>query len=506
MNKYVIAIDRGTTNTKAVVFDTAGTEVCVSSYACQKPVSIKADWYEQDMDLMWESTAKAIKGVFENGINPEEILGIIVTGQGNGLMPVDKNGNPSRMGILSLDSRGAGIHAGWNQDGRYMQAVQVVGMPFPAGGPLPILAWFAKNDPEGFKKIDKVLFSKDWIRYKLSGVLCTDPTDASGAGLMNLATHDYAWDVFSLLNLDAIKEKLPPIRPSHEIVGAVTHEAALATGLKEGTVVFCGAHDIAAYPFGVGTVDSHELVTAVGTWGFNIIPTKSLEGAPCAYYHTVPGYFLTGVGDGNSGGCLDIILDMFSDGEKCQVEQKHGSVYEYVEHIIESTKPSGVLFLPFMFGNVFNSLASAGFYGIKNGNTKADMLRAVYEGIVMGHYANIQIIPGKDDFTSMWLIGGGAKSKIFGQMFADITGLKVKVPKTNEITARGGALNALVGLGIYKNHEQACIPPEIKAEYKPDPELHVFYQKKFGTFCKISEKSQEIWSELNELSLHVNGA
>jgi len=126
--------------------------------------------------------------------------------------------------------------------------------------------------------------------------------------------------------------------------------------------------------------------------GSTLYPQKALK-ARRALIHTVPGYFLTGVGDGNSGGCLDIILNMLSDSEKCQVEQKYVSVYEYAEHMIESTKPSGVLFMPFIFGNVFNNLASAGFYGIKNGNTKADMLRAVYEGIVMGHYANIQIIP-----------------------------------------------------------------------------------------------------------------
>jgi L-xylulokinase len=517
MSKYIIAIDRGSTNVKAVVFDKAGNEVFVSSVASQKPVSVHPGWWEQDMNIMWEGTVQAIKGVFENSkcdasgqsafskrsfneIKADDILGVIVTGQGNGLMPVDKNGNPSRMGILSLDSRGAEIHNSWMADGRYMQAAQIVGMPFPAGSPLPLLSWFEKNQPEEFSKIDKILFSKDWIRFKLSGTLCTDQTDASGAGLMALAKNDYAWDVFNLLGLKSIKDKLPTIVPSHTVVGAVTRGASLETGLREGTPVLCGAHDIAAYPFGVGTLDSKELVTVVGTWGLNLIATKSLEGAIAALYHCVPGYFITGLGDGNSGGCLDIIVDTICQNEKYQAAQFQKSVYEVIEEEIEKTKPSSIIFQPYIFGSLMNSSASAGFCGIKNWHTKADIMRAVYDGIVMGHYAYVQMIPGHESFKSMWLIGGGAKSKVFGQIFADITGLTVKTTETHEITARGGALNALVGLGICKSHEDACISPEISKLYEPNFQRHEFYQKKFGIFNQLSQTNAEVWSTLNEMN------
>jgi len=247
-------------------------------------------------------------------------------------------------------------------------------------------------------------------------------------------------------------------------------------------------------------MDSKELVSVVGTWGFNIISVTSLDGMFMAYYHTVPGYFLTGIGDGNSGGCLDIIINTLCEHEKHQAAQKQISVYEYIEDMIGDTKTTGILFHPFIFGTIFTSSASGGFYGIKNWHSKADILRAVYEGIVLGHYANIKLIPGCGNLASMWLIGGGAKSSIFGQIFADVTGLPVKVPNSYEITARGGAMNALVGLGVYKNHQDACIPPQIRTVYHPNPHMREYYQKKFSAHQKISDLNMQIWDTVSRLN------
>lgn len=500
MKEYVVVIDRGSTNVKAVAFDTKGNEVFTSACPSQKPVSVKPGWWEQDMEVIWENTASAIKGIFNGSILPEEVIGVFAVGQGNGMMPIDKNGSPSRMGILSLDSRAKGIHDGWMMDGRYSQAIEKLVFPFVVGSPVTLLAWFKENAPQDFSAIDKVLFSKDWIRYKLSGTICTDPSDASGAGLMDPRKNAYAWDVFELLGLSDIKDKLPEIRPSHEVVGRVTKEASLATGLKVGTPVMCGAHDIAAYPFGIGSMNSKELVTVVGTWGFSLVPVASLEGMFMAYYHTFPGYFLTGIGDGNSGGCLDIIINNLCEYEKELAFRNGISVYEYIEDMIENTKTTGILFHPFLFGNIFFGSASGCFYGIRNWHTKADIMRAVYEGIVMGYHANMKLIPGSANFESMWLIGGGAKSKIFGQIFADVTGLPVKVPKSYEITARGGAMNALVGLGVYKNHQEACIPLEIKTIYHPNPEMQAYYQKKSAAYQQIFDVNMQIWDTLSQLN------
>jgi len=499
VKQYILAIDLGNTNVKAAVFGTRGEEIFVSSCAGPKPVSARAGWWEQDMERQWESAAQAIRGIFGQGILPGKILGVFPTGQGNGMLLLGPGREPLRRGILSLDSRASGIVDAWQADGRYARAVRMTYMPFPAGSPLPLLAWLKANAPEQYRAADKVLFAKDWLRCRLCGHIGTDPTDASGAGLMDLRRNTYADEVFDLLGLGEIRGKLPEILPSHQVAGAVSKEAAACTGLLEGTPVLCGAHDIAAYPFGVGSLDPRQAVCAMGTWGMNLVPAASLEGLPSALYHSVPGYYLTGAGDGNSGGCLDTLLDTLCAEEKRHAAAEHRSVYAYVEDRIAGREPTEILFHPFVFGSASDSAASAGFVGVRSWHGKEDLLLAVYEGIVMGHRANLGAIPWQRELEGVWLIGGGAKSRVFGQLFADITGLPVKIPLSTEVTARGGALHALVGLGICETHAQAAIPAPLRAEYRPDPQRQSFYAQKFSIFEEWTRASRATWDRQNAL-------
>jgi L-xylulokinase len=499
MSQCVLVVDRGSTNVKAVLFDTLGQEIRLASRPSQKPFSPHANWCEQDMAQMWADTVVAIREVLSDDSTPREILGVFVTGQGNGLMPLGKDLRPIRAGILSLDSRAAEIFTAWQTDGRYLQASQTVGMPFAVGSPLPLLAWFKANAPVEFSAMHKVVFSKDWIRQQLCGVLCTDPSDASGAGLMNLAENRYAEEIFDLLGLGDVRCKLPDIRPSNEVVGHVTLAASQATSLPEGTPVFCGAHDIGAFPFGVGSLDPRQLVSVVGTWGLNLLPVKNPTGAVAAFYHTVPGYFLAVFGDGNSGGCLDAMIGLLCAHE-CNAASNEGiSVYQYIDRMISGHEPSSVLFQPYMFGSPLNPGASAGFVGLRSWHERADLLLAIYEGIAFGHLANIQFIPGQDTLEAIWLIGGGSNSPVLGQLFADVTGLPVKIPRHKEITARGGALLALVGLGVYTSYADACREPELDAIYVPNEAQRSYYQEKIRMFSELFAVHADVWTALNSL-------
>ena len=501
MKKYVIVVDRGSTNVKTVVFNTKAEVVLTTTYPNPEPIFPQPGWRELDMELNWKSVANAIKRIFENNIQPEEILGVIITGQGSGMTFIDKNGKATS--ISSLDNRTADIYKEWQADGRFDKAAKLSGTIFIAASALPLLAWFKANAPDVYQSIDTVMFIIDWINYKLTGVIGTQWTDVSQAGMMDLRTGEceYAYDVLELLGIGDIKDKLPPVQKCHEIRGTVTKEAAEQTGLPEGTPVLSGIYDISAFPFGVGTVNPKELVHAIGTWGITFRPVASIEECGMmSLYHPVPGYYLTGMGESIAGCCLDYILDTLCEYEKQEAEKKGMSVYQYVEDMIVDREPTGILFQPYPFGNIFNKQAGAGFCGIKSWHTKADMLRAVYEGIVMGFKAYCTaLISDYDKCDVHWLVGGGAKSKVFGQMFADVFGVTVKVPVTSEITARGAALNALVGLGVCKNHEEAFIPVEVKAEYKPNKDRQEFYAKKFEVFNELIQSLEGAWSKLSSL-------
>lgn len=501
MKKYVIVVDRGSTNVKAVVFNTKAEVVLTTTYANPDPILPQPGWRELDMELNWKSVASAIKRIFENNIQPDEILGVIFTGQGSGVTFIDKNGQATS--VSSLDTRGGEMCGQWQADGRFGKAAELSGTMILPSSALAILAWFKANAPDVYQSIDTVMFIIDWMNYKMTGVIGTQWTDLSNAGMMDLSAGEceYAYDVFDLLGIGDIKDKLPPIQKCHEIRGTVTKEAAGQTGLLEGTPVLSGIYDVTSFPFGVGTVNPKELVHAIGTWAITCRPVASFEECGMvSMYHPVPGYYLTGMGESVAGCCLDYILDTLCAYEKQEAEKKGMSVYQYVEEMVVGTEPTGMLFHPYPFGNIFNKQAGAGFYGIKSWHTKADMLRAVYEGIVMGYKAYCAaLISGYDKCDVHWLVGGGAKSKVFGQMFADIFGVTVKIPVTSEITARGAALNALVGLGVFKNHEEALIPVEVKAEYKPNKDRQEFYAKKFEVFNELIQSLEGAWNKLSSL-------
>lgn len=500
MKKYVIVVDRGSTNVKAVVFNTLAEVVLTTTYANPDPVLPQPGWRELDMELNWKSVASAIRRIFENGIRPDEILGVIVTGQGSGMTFIDKDGQATS--ISSLDNRTADIYNGWQADGRFGQAAQLSGTAFVAPSALPLLAWFKTNAPEVYQSIDSVMFIIDWMNYKLTGVIGTQWTDMSNAGMMDLRTGkcEYANDVLELFGIGDIKDKLPPIQKCHELRGAITKEAATETGLLEGTPVLAGIYDITAFPFGVGTVNPKELVHALGTWAISVRPIASMaECGMMSMYHPVSGYYLTGMGESIAGCCLDFVLNTLCEYEQQEAEKKGISVYRFVEDMIADREPTGILFQPYVFGSIFNKEAGAGFTGVRCWHTKADMLRAVYEGIVMGYKAYSGLIAGADQCDVHWIVGGGAKSKIFGQMFADIFGVTVKVPVTSEITARGAALCALVGLGVYKDFEEASIPVAVQAEYKPNPDMQAFYAKKYAAFAENVQALQGTWSKLSAL-------
>lgn len=495
--KYVIVIDKGTTNLKAVLFDLEGNEKFKVSKPCGNPITIRPGWCEQDMMCMWESAAEAFQEMHSHIEECDEIIGVGVTGHGSGIFLADKNGNPVRYGILSLDTRTAGLVDEWKQKGKAEWFMKRMGAEVLPCYPVPLLAWLKKFEPENYSRIDKILFVKDWIKYKLTGRATTDYTDAGPSCLLDVDTMDYCYDVLDEMGVPEMKESLPKLVPSYQIAGYVTKQAAEKTGIKEGTPVFSGIHDMMACPFGIGNMESDQIVSVVGTWGMNFTATPKRSGN-FSFPHVIPGYFLTGQLDGNSGSVQDRMLKLLCPKE--EYREKGISMYQYAQKSAMEAPDSSLIFQPYLFGALYDASACGGFYGIRDWHTKGDLVKAVYEGIVFGHYANIKMIEGYERFTTLWLVGGGAKSEYLAQLFANITGLHVKTAMTDEVTARGVALSMLVGLGICNNYKEACISVAVRTEYVPDLEKQKFYQQKFRLYEKISNQMTDVWKVMKTFS------
>ena len=494
--KYVVVIDKGTTNLKAVLFDLEGNEIASVTKPCGSPMSPRPGFSEQDMDLMWEMAGQALAGLLSKDIKPEEIAGVSVTGHGSGVFPVDKEGKPVRMGILSLDTRASEIVEQWEEDGRaawFRERMQAEVLPCY---PVSLLAWMKVHEPDYYQNVHKILFVKDWIKYKLTGNLSTDYTDIGPSCLLDVETMDYCTELFDKLGIPEMKQALPEIVPSYQAAGYVTGEAAEKTKLLPGTPVFSGVHDMMACPFGIGTVDETQVISVVGTWGMNFMSSRTRNGT-FSFPHVIPGYYLTGRLDGNSGSVQDRMLKLLCPGS---AEERGGlGVYAYAADQAALAPDSSLIFQPYLFGALYDSSACGGFYGIRDWHERKDYIKSVYEGIVFGHYANIKTIDGHEKFHTLWLTGGGAKSSYLAQMFADVTGLRVKTAAADNVTARGAALSTLVGLGICSTYEEACIPVKADKVFDPDMEKHRNYQKKFRLFEQITESMNHIWQGMEDI-------
>lgn len=487
----LIVIDKGTTNLKIVLFDTNGNELGIVSEPCGKPKSRKPGWCEQDMNEIWAATVRGLKRLKEEYITDTyKVLGIGLTGHGAGIFPVDKNGEPFRDGIVSLDTRAGVIIEEWKKNGIAEWFLNKKKAEILACYPYSLLTWLKRYERESYDKIGTVLFVKDWIKYKLTGKMSTDYTDIGPSLLLDIDKMDYAMEDFDKIGIPEMKECMPPIVPSSEIAGYLLDEVAASTGLEKGIPVFSGVHDLMASPLGTGAIGDNQLVTVIGTWGCNFTTTNERVGL-FSFPHALPDRFLTGSLDGNSGSVLERMLDMLCPKE-CY-ENTGMDLYEYAEKQTEESGDNSLIFHPYLFGGLYNPNACAGFYGLRDWHTKGDMIQAVYEGVVFGHYANIQAIPGSEKLETLWLVGGGSKSEKLAQTFADITGLVVKTIDVNDVTARGACLIMLVGTGACKSYEEACIPVKVDKEFKPCAEKHEFYEKKYKTYQLINKGMDAAW-------------
>lgn len=493
----ILVVDKGSTNVKVVLFDLKGTELVSSSKPCQNPSAPRQGWCEQDMDNIWNAVVLAIQEILSQIDRPSEIIGVSVTGQGSGIYTVDKNGNPARPAILSLDLRAAEIVEKWNKDGKAKWYFEHTNDEVVSRHPIAILAWIKQYEPDIYKKISKIFFSKDWVKYKLTGKFSTDISDAGPAGILNVETMNYFREAFETMEIEEMNSALPDLIPSYEQAGSITSEAAHITGLLEGTPVFSGVHDMMACPLGVGTLDRNQVICVSGTWGMNFISSQE-RGATFSFPHAIPGYFVTGRCDGNSGSVQERMLKILCP--KAEIEKTGKSIYQYAQELAINRPKSRLLFHPYMFGGLYNSDACAGFYGLRDWHTKGDMVKALFEGIAFGHYFNIKTIEGNEFFTTIWFAGGGSKNKYLCQLLADITGLTVKTAITSQLTARGAALAALIGLGKIKNFEEASILVDVKKQYEPIKENREFYQKKFEIYCELMTVLTPIWEKMKSLN------
>jgi L-xylulokinase len=509
MSEYLLGIDNGNTVSKAAIFDLQGREIKVTSRKVESEYP-RQGWTERSMDALWQATATTVsEALGSSGIKPEQIIAIGTSGHGNGLYLLDKQGRPARPGIQSLDSRATDIIDSWNRKRLHDQVFPYTTQSLWPGQPNALLAWIKQNEPQVYQRIGAVLMVKDYIKYCLTGEITSDFSDMSGTSLLDVRNKCYSEELLGLYDLKELRPALPTLMNSFEIAGRVTPDAARATGLAIGTPVVGGLFDVDASALGAGVYRPGQVCIIAGTWSINEIVTSDPILDPALFMtsiFTVPDLWLTLEASATSATNLEWFVTQFCAEEKAVAQKRGISVYEVCSEMVDSLPPGGsdIIFHPFLFGSNVQASARAGFYGIAGWHSKAHMLRALYEGVVYGHLSHLAKLRDSDGsgdrIEVVRLSGGGAHSSVWTQIFADTLQLPMEVPEGTEIGARGAAMSAGIGVGVYKDHTDAVATAvKVKRRQEPNPEATPFYLERFNEYKELANCMQEPWDRLSRL-------
>ena len=457
--------------------------------------------------LLWQSTATAIREVLaKSGAKPGEIAGIGNTGHGNGVYLLDKQGRPLRNGIQSMNSRASDVVARWNQHDLHEQVFPFTLQSFWPAQPNALLVWLKENEPQNYERIGAVLMVKDYIKYRLTGEITGDYTDMSGANLMDVRKKSYSKELMALYNLSDVYDALPPLCYSSEIAGRVTPAAAEETGLVVGTPVVGGLFDVDASAIGSGVVNANHACLVMGSWSINEIITRDPIVDPTIFMTTIfadADWFITIEGSATSATNLEWFVNQCCGDERIEAKQRGISVYEICSEEVASI-PAGstnIIFHPFLYGSNVQPTARAGFYGVAGWHTRAHLLRALYEGVVFGHLSHVEKLRAAGgQFNAARLAGGGSRSKVWSQMFADTIQVPMEVPDGNELGARGAAISAGIGAGIYTNYLEAVQEAvTVIRVHEPDLTNTPHYLARYAEYQRLVDVMREPWEALSRL-------
>ncbi|GAA0179741.1 FGGY-family carbohydrate kinase [Clostridium sediminicola] len=502
MGKYLLGLDNGGTNTKAVIFDIDGNTVA-TAYEQVELITPGEGRTERDMDVLWEVNCSVIKRAIENAkIEPREILGLSLSGHGKGLYLWGKDKKPAYKGIVSTDTRAYMYPEKWQKDGTAEKIFEKTCQKVLACQPVSLVSWLKDNEPEVIQNTQWIFGVKDYIRFKLTGEANAEITDISGSNFVNIREAKYDKELLCDFGLEDIYDKLPPLKYSTEVSGYITPQTSKKTGLAIGTPVAAGMFDIDACAIAMDITDEENLCVIAGTWSINeYIATEPVLNKTVMMnsLYCIPGYYLVEECSPTSAANNEWFLNKFMQEEKALAEKRGISVYEIINGMVESVKPDeqNIIFLPYIFGSNYNPQAKASFIGMDSSHTKEQIARSVFEGVVFCHKIHIEkLFMNRSKPKSVRLAGGAANSKVWVQIFADVLNLPIEIIETKELGALGAAMAAGVAAGVFENLKDAANKlVKIKQRVEPIRENVKIYQSKFELYKETSQVLDSLWKK-----------
>ena len=495
MEKIIVGVDAGTTAVKAVAFNLNG-EILNAAHR-SVPVNYgRRGEAEQDLNQIWEAVADALAELTSK-TGDHEIVGVGLTGQGDGAWLLDKEHKPLRPAAIWMDGRAGKRVAQWQQDGRAQRVLEVTGTTiFPALVPI-LLDEFEAEQPGYLAQIGTLFHCKDWIRYNLTGELATDYTEASRSFFNVVTGEGHDAQLAADLGLDSVLSTLPKILAADESGGTVTPQAAERTGLPAGIPVSVGMIDVAITGPGLGAIKDGDSWLILGTTGFigTMLPSVAQRHSELSMVlatgrgHQVLEFLPPMTGTPN----LDWIRRTlaFADWDVAEAEAR-------------SVRPGsgGVVYLPYASPGgerapFLDPNASASWLGMSVSTTPAEILRSVYQGVSFSLVECAEVLKITGDLV---VSGGGFRSDLICEILADTTGQRVVRQAAPEAGARGAATLALVACGEAADLETAAeMMVTSVSSYEPNPVNHEVYRKAYDVYRLSRDAIRPAWAAMREL-------
>lgn len=478
---YYIGVDLGTSAVKLLLMESDGT---IANIVSEKyPIAFPhPGWSEQAPEDWWDAVKKGIPELI-SGIDASKVAGISFGGQMHGLVVLDADDKVIRPAILWNDGR-TQKETDYLNDviGKDKLSEYTANIAF-AGFTAPKILWMKENEPDKFARIKKIMLPKDYIAYMLTGVHCTDPSDASGMLLYDVKNRKWSKEMCDICGID--ESMLATVYESYEKVGTVKPEIAAELGIPESVIVAAGAGDNAAAAVGTGTVGEGLCNISLGTSGTIFISSHEFKvdsfNAIHSFAHADGYYHLMGCML-SAASCKAWFIEDILKTDDYAGEQ--GKITD------DMLGNNNIFFMPYLMGErspYNNPNARAAFIGMSMDSTRTDMLQAVMEGITFGIRDSYEVARALGiDVKRTRICGGGAKGDLPKKMMADILNIDVDAPANDQGPSMGGAILAAVAAGEYSNVEEAANKiVKMEGTIHPDPEIAKRYEEKYQRYRKL---------------------
>ena len=498
--KTILTIDAGTSRLKAALYSESGDALAFVSRDMQALHPFDGA-SEMDMQAVWHALADVCNELAARW--PEHwqaLIGMAITGQGDGLWPMDAQGEPVGNAILWNDCRCKCMEFP-NEAEITAFGISHSTSPLFVGAPPTILSWLLAYEPERFKRIRHALHCKDWLNYRLTGRIITDRSDASTA-MMNVINGKYEFGLLKLLELpEGTAQLFPEITDSIKIIGTVTSAAEAITSIPEGLPVMTGALDVAASAYGAGARQAGDAVTVLGTTFSNLVLLQAdkvshLDVAGSTLCYLYPNLYMRLMATTNGASAFDWARKTLLPGVSiADIEKGVALIPEGAE---------GVFFQPYLHGErspFRESRAAGAFHGITTRHTSFHLIPSVFEGLVYSVRDCYDHLPKGE--TPVILAGGASASTTICQVMADVLNRPTLHVPDQEFGLMGMASSLLEVLGT----PLPARPVDDRGQlFTPRPQMTGLYQEGYQIFRQLRDSSLEFWKARDGYMDHLPAA